>query len=100
MTSYELRLAQELFVHGSSGLKRIEIIKVDNRIPLMKGGIITPSLWQPSNQGHLATLEAQPNAPSRARLSPLVTFAAGLSVPRTFPAAQTLYAMSRAGTRL
>ena len=81
MTSYELRVAQELFVHGSSSLKHIEVIKVDNRIPLMKGGIIKPSLWQSSNQRHLTTLEAQPNAPSRARLLPLVTFATGFAVP-------------------
>jgi hypothetical protein len=99
MTPYELRLAQQLFVNCGSSLKRIEIIKVDNRIALMKGGIVKPSLWQSSNQGHLPTLEPQPNAPARARLLPFITLAAGFAMTGAFTAAQAFYAMSRSRSR-
>src|SRR6266478_5157238 len=99
MTPYELRLAQELFVHSSSSLKRIEIIKVNNRIPLMKRGIIKPSLWQSSNQGHLPPLEPQANASARARLLPFTALAAGFAMAGTFTAAQAFYTMPRSRSR-
>src|SRR6266513_723673 len=99
MTSYEFGFAQEFFVHGSSSLKRIEIIKVDNRISLMKGGIVKPSLWQSSNQGHLPPLEPESNASARSRFLAFMPFAAGLAMTGAFTAAQAFHTMSRSRSR-
>jgi hypothetical protein len=65
----------------------------------MKGGIIKPSLWQSSNQGHLTTLEPQPNASARPRLLPFMTLTAGLAMTGAFTAAQAFYTMSRSWSR-
>src|SRR5205814_8496937 len=99
MTSYEFGFAQEFFVHGSSSLKRVEIIQVDNRISLMKGGIVKPPLWQPSNQGHLPSLESQPNVFARARLLAVMPFGAGVAVTGAFNVPQALHTLSRSRSR-
>jgi hypothetical protein len=88
-----------LFVYGSSSLKSIQIVKVNNRIPLVKGGIIKTSLWQSSNQRHLTALEPQANASARARLLPFITLAAGFAMTGAFTAAQAFYTMSRSRSR-
>ena len=38
MTADEPRLAQQLFVNGGPSLKCVELLKVDDRVPLVKGG--------------------------------------------------------------
>jgi hypothetical protein len=65
----------------------------------MKGGIIKPSLWQSSNQGHLPTLEPQPNTSTRARLLPFITLATGFAMTGAFTAAQAFHTMSRSRAR-
>jgi hypothetical protein len=65
----------------------------------MKGGIIKPSLWQSSNQGHLPTFEPQPNASAGARLLPFMALTAGFAMTRAFTAAQAFYTMSRSRSR-
>ena len=80
MSADELRLTQQLFVYHASGFKRIEGFEVHNRITLVKGRIVESALRQSSNQRHLTAFEPQSNAPTRARLLPFMTLAAGLSV--------------------
>ena len=100
ITADELRLAEKLLVNRSPSLKCVEIIEVDDRVSLVKGGVIKSSLWQPPNQRHLPAFEPKANTPTGARLLSLMTLATGFSVTGAFTAAQALYPMSRTGTRL
>src|ERR1051326_1455042 len=79
-TAHEVRFTQDFFVYEGSGLKRIEIVEVHNRIPFVKGCIVESALGQTTNQWHLPTFESQTNASTGARLLSFVTFATGLSV--------------------
>src|SRR6266404_4521862 len=81
MTPNQIRLTQQLFVYHRSGFKFIQVAEVHNCIMLVKGRIVESAFRQSSNQRHLPAFETQSNAPTRTRLLPLVTLAAGLSMP-------------------
>src|SRR6266699_2000149 len=99
MATDEVRFAQQLFVHSCPGLKSIKILKVHDRVVLMKGGIVEPALWQSPDQRHLPAFESEPDAAARTRFLSLMTLAACLSMPGTFTATKPLDTMSRTGTR-
>ena len=81
MAAHELRFAQQLLVYHCAGFELIKIIKIHDRILLVKGSVVKSALWQSPNQRHLPAFEPEPNAPAGARFLPLMTFAARLSVP-------------------
>ena len=81
MAAHEFRFAQQLLVYDCASFELIKIIKIHDRILLMKGSVVKSALRQSPNQRHLPAFEPEPNAPAGARFLPLMTFAARLSVP-------------------
>src|SRR5205823_2513763 len=81
MAAHELRFTQQLLVYHCASFELIEIIKIHDRILLVKGSVVKSALWQSANQRHLPAFEPEPNASAGARFLPLMTFAARLSVP-------------------
>src|SRR5713101_8776402 len=99
VATYQVRFPQQLLVYNGTGLQCIEVIKIHNRIVLVKRGIVKSALRQSSNQGHLPALKPKTNAAAGARLLSFMAFAAGLSVAGTFTATEALDAMPRTRAR-
>src|SRR5438093_10807557 len=98
MAAHELRFAQQLLVYHCAGFELIKIIKIHDRILLVKGGVVKSALWQSPNQRHLPAFEPDPNAPAGARFLSLMTFAARHSVPCTLTTIKSYDPMTRFGT--
>src|SRR6266576_2647630 len=98
MAAHQLRLAQQLLVYSCAGLKITEVIKIHDRVPLVKGGVVKSTFGQSPNERHLPTFESESNATAGARFLSFMTFAARLSVSRTFAAAEAFDAMPRTRT--
>ena len=90
MTADQLRFAQQLLVNTRARLERIEIVKIHDRIILVKGGVVESAFRQSPNQRHLPAFEPEPNAAAGARLLSFVTFAARFSVTGAFTATKAL----------
>src|SRR5216684_4206120 len=99
MAAHQLRLAQQPLVYNCAGLKIAEVIKIHDRVPLVKGRVVKSTLGQSPNERHLPTFESESNAAAGACLLSFMTFAARLSVSRTFAAAEAFDAMPRTRTR-
>src|SRR5438132_13483963 len=95
MATYQVRFPQQLLVYNGTGLECIEVVKIHNRIVLVKRRVVKPTLRQSSDQRHLPAFEPEPNTAPGARFLSFMAFAAGLSVPRTFTATEALDAMLR-----
>src|SRR6266700_1860353 len=95
MATYQVRFPQQLLIYNGTGLECIEVVKIHNRIVLVKRRIVKPTLRQASDQRHWPSFESEPNTAAGARFLSFMAFAAGLSVPRTFTATEALDAMSR-----
>src|ERR1700730_16900167 len=98
MTADQVRFPQGLFVDDRSRFKRIESIEIDDRVGLVKSGVVKPALGQPTDQRHLPAFKSKPNAAAGAGLLSFVTFAARLTVSGAFAATETFDPVPRTRT--
>src|SRR5581483_1875647 len=99
ISANQFRLAQRLLVDCRSSFEFIQIAQIHGRVILVKGSIVESAFRQSPNQWHLSAFKSEPKTSARARLLAFVTFAARLAVAGALANAESLHAMSRAGSR-
>src|SRR5438067_11955219 len=72
MAAHEFRFAQQLLVYDCASFELIKIIKIHDRILLMKGSVVKSALRQSPSKRHLPALEPARTAHRGARLFPLL----------------------------